>query len=186
MGSNTIASGNLSTAMGLQTTAESSTSFAIGRCNVGGGNPGVWVDADPLFEIGIGNPANPNNIIKDNAMTVLKNGKVGIGTENPNASLEVNGDIILGESGTRFMEMREFTGTTSSTVWNITVSYPSGWNKDNTRIISCEIQNDLGTWYGVSHSYNIYGYVLNTGNITISYGEGFKNNPYRVVAMRMP
>jgi len=30
------------------------------------------------------------------------------------------------------------------------------------------------------------GYILNTGNITISYGEGFKNNPYRLIVMRMP
>ena len=122
----------------------------------------------------------------NNDITIEDGGQIGIQTTSPGANLDVNGDVILGESGTRFMEIQEITGTTSSTLWNITVSYPSGWNKDNTRVLSCEIQNDSGAWYGVSDAYKIYGYIINTGNITISYGEGFKNNPYRIIAMKMP
>lgn len=197
MGSSPIASGNLSTAMELQTIAESSNSFAIGRCNVGGGNPGVWVDTDPLFEIGIGNPANPNNIIKDNAMTVLKNGNVGIGVENPNASLEVNGDIILGESGTRFMEILEITGITGSgTFTAYTDKLPSGWTGAKTRVLSFELQNNntSGAWYSAGFSATpggdeiAYHLIHFNRDMTVYYPDQtwFHGRDWRAMIMRMP
>jgi len=71
MGSQTTASGDYSTAMGNQTKAEAVTSTVVGRYNVGGGNPTVWVGADPLFEIGNGNDA----LNLSNALTVYKNGR---------------------------------------------------------------------------------------------------------------
>ncbi|MGI9550187.1 MAG: tail fiber domain-containing protein, partial [Aurantibacter sp.] len=61
----------------------------IGRFNIAGGNSGSWVNTDPLFEIGIG--SGPGS--RANAMTVLKNGNVGIGDETPTAKLEVDGNI---------------------------------------------------------------------------------------------
>ncbi len=70
----TFASGNYSTAMGSNAKANSFASTAIGYYNVGGGTPNSWVDTDPLFEIGNGYAP------RSNAMTVLKNGNVGIGT----------------------------------------------------------------------------------------------------------
>ena len=48
----------------------------------------MWVDTHPIFEIGIGTFDEPNN-----AVTVLKNGNVGIGTNNPQGKLDVNGPI---------------------------------------------------------------------------------------------
>jgi hypothetical protein len=84
MGFATTASGSRSTAMGYQTKAESYNSMAIGRYNVGGGNPSSWVDTDPLFEIGNGNFGTPAN-----AMTVLKNGNVGLGAITPAYKLDV-------------------------------------------------------------------------------------------------
>jgi hypothetical protein len=93
MGSGTEASGNISTAMGSGTKAEASYSLAIGRSNIGGFtvNPETnssgdtqWIEEDPLFEIGNGTNANRNN-----ALTVLKNGKVGIGRHQPSSLLEV-------------------------------------------------------------------------------------------------
>lgn len=80
MNLNTIASGQVSAAFGAYTIAGSSSTFAIGKCNVGWGTPGSFVATDPIFEIGIGNYNNPSDIIRKNAMTVLKNGNVGIGT----------------------------------------------------------------------------------------------------------
>ncbi|MFC1785982.1 hypothetical protein ACFLZA_01290 [Candidatus Neomarinimicrobiota bacterium] len=77
MGSGTKASGLCSTAFGYQTTAQSDHSFVIGRYNVG---------VSSFFEIGNGEYSGGG---ESNAMTVLKNGKVGIKTHTPNAGLEV-------------------------------------------------------------------------------------------------
>jgi hypothetical protein len=90
MGISTTASGYGSVAMGESLTAEAKSSVAFGRYNVGGGNGNSWVATDPLFELGIGTGA----AALANAVTVLKNGKVGIGTATPSEKLEVNGNIL--------------------------------------------------------------------------------------------
>ncbi|OUS02495.1 hypothetical protein A9Q86_03040 [Flavobacteriales bacterium 33_180_T64] len=93
IGIETNASGIYSTALGVGTISESFSSVAIGRLNIGGGYAGVpnnpgstlsWVETDPLFEIG-----NGKNSSRSNALTVLKNGKVGIGRHQPASLLEV-------------------------------------------------------------------------------------------------
>ncbi len=94
----TVAGGNHSTAMGYQTTAESILDVAIGRFNVGGGAADAWIAGDPLFEIGIGTDASS----KANAVTVLKNGNVGIGTFSPEFKLSLDNDgsiIAIGNYG---------------------------------------------------------------------------------------
>ncbi|MEL6823912.1 MAG: hypothetical protein AAFP70_19325, partial [Calditrichota bacterium] len=78
-----------STAIGNEVRAQSFSSIAVGRYNVGGGNPDVWVETDPLFEIGNGT----NNSARSNALTVRKNGNVGIGTTLPGELLQVVGRI---------------------------------------------------------------------------------------------
>ena len=85
-GNNTTASGVNSAAFGYSTNANAYFSSAFGRYNVGGGSTGAWVDIDPLFEIG-----NGTNILGANALTVLKNGNVGIGTAHPDAQLHISG-----------------------------------------------------------------------------------------------
>ncbi len=87
MGFSTVASGEQSAAFGLGTKAESTGSFAIGRYNVGGGDPVVVNGVDPIFEIGIG----ASDVARSNAMTVLKNGNVGIGRSPSANKLEVEG-----------------------------------------------------------------------------------------------
>ena len=91
MGEGTTASGVGSTAMGEFTRAQALASVAIGRYNVGGGTSNSWVATDPLFEIGIGTSA-----ARANALTVLKNGNVGIDTTTPSEKLEVNGNAKIG------------------------------------------------------------------------------------------
>ncbi|MFN0205903.1 MAG: tail fiber domain-containing protein [Planctomycetota bacterium] len=87
MGSSTTASGQFSTSHGEGTKAESYSCTALGRFNVGGGNANTIIASDPIFEIGIGT----GNGTRNNAMTVLKNGNVGIATTTPGFTLEVNG-----------------------------------------------------------------------------------------------
>lgn len=90
----TKALGTGSSSFGLSTEASSFYSFVLGRNNIGGGDATSWVDTDPLFEIGIGSDASN----KDNAMTVLKNGDIGVGSSSPTAKFHVNGDAGGGEA----------------------------------------------------------------------------------------
>ena len=92
-GDNVDASGDRSAAFGLATSAIGENTFtvgektkadainsvAIGRFNIGGGSATSWIESDPLFEVGNGS----SDGLRDNAVTVLKNGNVGIGTNNP-------------------------------------------------------------------------------------------------------
>jgi hypothetical protein len=82
-------------AMGNRTIAQSYNSMAIGSYNIGGGSPNEWLNSDPIFEIGIGQSTNSRH----NALTVLKNGRHGILTNSPKASLHVKDDGVIG-SGT--------------------------------------------------------------------------------------
>ncbi len=125
-GLNTIASGRYSMAIGNRTKAEAMASTAIGAYNVGGGSANAWVATDPLFEIGNGT-ATINTETRNNALTVLKNGNVGIGigSENPEQALDVGGkikvanDFITPTPGTiRFNEtLNAFEGYIESTGW---------------------------------------------------------------------
>ncbi len=82
-----------SVAIGNAVRAQSYSSAAFGRYNEGGGSATSWVSTDPIFEIGIG--TGPST--RANAVTVRKNGNVGIGTSNPLERLHVaNGNLRIG------------------------------------------------------------------------------------------
>jgi hypothetical protein len=83
------ASGYASAAMGFYTKSSTLAGLAIGRYNVGGGAASSWVGTDPIFEIGIGSSTSA----KQNALTVLKNGRIGIGIAAPRQQLSV-GDYL--------------------------------------------------------------------------------------------
>jgi hypothetical protein len=104
MGYNSSASGNYSTAMGDFTSAHSSNETAIGRYNTlyTPASTTDWVTSDRLFVIGNGT----SNSARSNALTVLKNGNVGIGTTSPANALSVLGDIGLRDA-------KRFIGTTT-------------------------------------------------------------------------
>ena len=78
-------------AMGSYLTAQSFSSAVFGRYNEISGATTNWIDTDPLFIIGNG----ASSVSRHNALTLLKNGNLGIGTSNPSELLEVNGNIYL-------------------------------------------------------------------------------------------
>jgi hypothetical protein len=84
MGNETTASGNYSTSMGLFTIAKSASSLVIGSYNDS-------TNTNRLFEIGNGTA----NYARSNAMTVLANGNLGIGTTAPIARLHVADSNVL-------------------------------------------------------------------------------------------
>jgi hypothetical protein len=82
--------GSGSVALGFKTKANSLYSIALGTYNLGLGNPTSWVDTDPILELGIGT----SNSDRKNAVTILKNGNVGIGVSmNLPSKLTVAGSI---------------------------------------------------------------------------------------------
>jgi len=89
------ASGSISTAMGNYANADSFNEVAIGRYNVTNAaySENSWVGTDPLFVVGNGT----STLATANALTVLKNGNVGIGTATPTSTLEVNGTVTSSE-----------------------------------------------------------------------------------------
>jgi Chaperone of endosialidase/Head domain of trimeric autotransporter adhesin len=94
IGYRTSASGNNSTALGNNTKARSPNSFVVGIYNDTTGT-------NRLFEIGRGTADN----LRSNAMTVLANGNVGIGDNNPVAKFSVvgtgtfTGNVSIGNFG---------------------------------------------------------------------------------------
>jgi hypothetical protein len=99
MNSNTIASGFASTAMGFATIAKADFSAALGSYTKSR-SPGSLViglyndttNTNRLFEIGNGIAENA----RANALTVLVNGNMGLGTTVPNAKLHVqNGSVLF-------------------------------------------------------------------------------------------
>jgi hypothetical protein len=88
MGNSTTASGLASTAMGFGTIAKAAGSLSIGTFNDDTDSPNAFSfnPDDRLFQIG-----NGNGPPKSNALTVLRNGRTGIGTTTPLTNLHVFG-----------------------------------------------------------------------------------------------
>ncbi len=115
LGYGTIASGNSSFAMGSGTKAQGNGSVSFNNqtiapsyCQTVFGNfndsalaqtPYSWVATDRLFEIGNGTANN----LRHNALTILKNGKVGIGTSNPAGLLHINNGVIISEQASELL-----------------------------------------------------------------------------------
>ncbi|MEL6659495.1 MAG: hypothetical protein AAFR36_23740, partial [Bacteroidota bacterium] len=90
-GAGNQASGNYSFAMGIGTTVPSFGELVVGRYNTTYTPSSTTANAatDRLFVVG--NGTDENN--RSNALTILKNGHVGIGFDEPNNALEVNGTV---------------------------------------------------------------------------------------------
>ncbi|MGC6414138.1 MAG: tail fiber domain-containing protein, partial [Bacteroidia bacterium] len=107
MGNSTTASGIYSTAMGMFTSASGSSSTAIGsgtrapsytETAIGSYNTTYtpasatsWNSSDRLFVVGNGT----NSSARSDAMVILKNGNVGVGTSTPTNKLDVDGQIRM-------------------------------------------------------------------------------------------
>ncbi len=84
------ATAQASFALGNQNTANAFSQVSIGSFskNVAGANPEFWVPTDPLFVVGNGTAENT----RKNALMLLKNGNLGIGTDAPASLLHIAGD----------------------------------------------------------------------------------------------
>ncbi len=165
----TQANGTNSTSLGNGSIADAQVSTALGQYNVGGGSPNSWVETDPLFEVGIGQDVDS----RENAFTILKNGKIGVRTHSPEALMHLFHDsgstdphLILEEDGldTDYTRIRH-TNSTQSEYWTV-AGRP---DDDNTSLARYNInysdRGDIVSVYGNGNMRMAHG-ALMFGNIT--------------------
>jgi len=112
-GLSTKALGNSSFVGGVNNITNAFASFCIGRFSdtTSTSSEQVWVPTDPLFIIGNGNSISDRN----NALTVLKNGNVGLNTKSPSYRFHVANNLA-GEGGYAQGVMIENTNNTPGEV----------------------------------------------------------------------
>ena len=147
MGDNTEASGFISTAMGSYTDAPSYTETVIGRYNTlyTPTPTGVsqWNSSDRLFVIGNGLGTD----LRRDALVVLKNGNIGIGTSAPASDLHITqsiSDFPNPTTGGIILEEPDL-----SSKWQIWNSNPSlSFAFDNVRV--ARVDPTSGSWIVLS------------------------------------
>ncbi|NND35073.1 MAG: hypothetical protein HKN76_20980 [Saprospiraceae bacterium] len=115
-GAATTATGSTAAAFGSGTRADARYCMAIGRANVGGGNPNAWISTDPIFEVGIGQST------RRNAFTVYKNGRCSVGTPGSN-------NVLLTLNSERSWNFYQY-GSGANTALKLSGSSSSNNNKN--------------------------------------------------------
>ncbi|MDX1407750.1 MAG: tail fiber domain-containing protein [Saprospiraceae bacterium] len=134
------AKGNSSIAAGYYTRSDAYVSTAFGPGNVGGGNPHAWVATDPIFEIG----NSIDTSARHNALTVLKNGQVGIETATPNASLHIKQLSSFSDGGIRL----EYN--TDTDYWETWIDGANDYNFAYNGTLKAYIQDTDGAYVSTS------------------------------------
>jgi len=92
MGVGSKATGIASIALGSYVEANSAGSCVIGQFNQVQGTGDIWNLVDPLFVIGngfFGVPGDFNTAVRKNALTILKNGNMGVGIDIPQRTVHI-------------------------------------------------------------------------------------------------
>ena len=123
-GTESTTSGTNSMALGDHVTANSKSQISVGSYNLpkGGETTNAWVGTDPIFVVGNGASAGA----RSNAMMILKNGNVGIGTTTPITKLSVSGGVQISmESATCAVS---YAGTLRYNSGSIELCNGSAWS----------------------------------------------------------
>ncbi|MCW5885987.1 MAG: hypothetical protein KIT33_13535, partial [Candidatus Kapabacteria bacterium] len=191
MGENSTASGYASTAMGSNTKARSGYETVLGRWNVDytPTTPSAWHVNDQLFVIGNGTGSTS----RSNAMTILKNGRIGIGTATPVALLHITdtdeGNILFeGEFKGSGPSDPPTSGAGTRMMW-----YPDKASFRVGRVSSTQWDKDSIGDYSVAMGYNtkalnVYSTALGystiaSGYISTALGNSSKASGYNSLAM---
>ena len=125
-------------------------------------------------------------------MVIQADGDIAIGSHIPTVRLDVRGDTKFGMNGIAFTEMREITGTSNASGNSTTIALPSGYNEDNIRVLSAEINFMGARWVGLGSHYRavpttLYNvsYILWGTNIHLYYPNepDYHSRAYRILIM---
>ena len=140
MGHLSTCNGNSAFSLGYYNRTNSFLSIGLGPGNVGRGNPYVWVETDPILEVG--NSLDTTN--RHNALTILKNGRVGIETDLPQASLHIKQLSSFAEGGIRL----EYNS--DSDHWQNWIDGANDYNFAFNGSLKAYIQDNDGTYVTTS------------------------------------
>jgi hypothetical protein len=130
------AMGDYSSAFGAGCYVDVYQMMAVGGYNENpSGSADTWVPEDPAFMIG--NGQNVSN--RSTALTILKNGKVGIGTLTPETLLHIEGDLQLKELsiGDRGSDNLGLQGDVIPFITPTTFDIGNGTNDENWDRVFC-------------------------------------------------
>ena len=129
--------------------------------------------------------------VNTDRLVITADGKTGIGDTTPDATLDVEGTVVIGSGGKVFFEIRELTGTTAATGNYTTLGYPTGYTRENTRILSAEINFNGTNWNTLgmfnTSAPNTVGCSLSSIGIHISYPEvaAYQSNAIRILLIKV-
>jgi hypothetical protein len=148
-----------------------------------GANAWIWNYESGMLYFGTNN---------NQRMTILSNGNVGVGDVTPDATLDVEGTVVVGSGGVVFSEIKEITGTLDAD-GSYSFGYPTGYNMTNMRVLSVEVNYGGNSWTGISSTVNFTTdpvklfYYLNAGSIYIYYPNlsQYQNRAFRMLVMKV-
>ena len=118
-------------------------------------------------------------------------GEVVAGAMTTSGDTTASGGMIVGANGTRFLEILEITGTTSTNSTLTYVDYPAGYTINNTRILSASVKldstEDVRYYHGDSsrgvrvYEHTFWQAIIISHSSSTLYGE-----PFSIVVMKMP
>jgi hypothetical protein len=111
-------------------------------------------------------------------------GNVGVGTTDPSENLQVEGGFKVGASGVVYDEMMELTGQTSSMGYSSNISYPEGYDMENTRVLSCELKYNGTEWISINEHWD---YELKSTGIKLNHPDAvaYHLTPYRLLIAKV-
>ncbi|MFY1047173.1 hypothetical protein [Chryseobacterium sp. GP-SGM7] len=111
IGSQTTAKGQYSVTLGSNLVSNSYSEIVLGSNNsITSTDAANWIPTEPIFQLGNG-PSFGNN---SNAVTVLKNGNMGIGNENQ--ALNPVNKLVVGSGNVQIINLPSISGATSDKI----------------------------------------------------------------------
>jgi trimeric autotransporter adhesin len=166
---------------GLRLIATAQGSTVVGTANEDPGALGYsstsWAASDPVFIIGNGQVDGGGNMLtRSNAMTVLKNGNVGIGISDPTAKVDIIGTIKIadGTQGANKVLTSDANGLAS---WQNPAATAAGIlpGNGNTGIGTNVLQNNSGDYNAAFGAFSLISNTTGNFNAALGYN-ALRNN----------
>jgi hypothetical protein len=165
IGTYNFSTGDFSSTMGINAFAKAKNGVAIGGYNDISDNPNPTVEAtsDRIFQLGMGT----TGITRANALTVLRNGNMGIGNTDPSFLLDMSNRIRLRSESTTLGAGIWFNNNNNSALNTFVGNDVS----NNLQIFSAVGNRTIATFNPSSGGIRVEGPVLaSSGNALASFG----------------